>query len=808
MNWAAATTTSLVGNTRYLFVPSTFFNGLLPQEDQVTCAVNKIPIRCYQFGAPLNWIYGNFAVDQLLSLLPAMFFYVNNLLWPGYQNAAVSPAVRDNVIYIGTPITTTNIPYSSLLAYSNLGTGLANNLVSATLNVDKKWRQDVDVTYTFTFVANDHILAGSTVTLTLPTQYNLIASYPPIQISYPEFTNASSTQILSSLYTANVVTIYNVGFLFKLTPFKIIIQGMRNPNVASAMTGFSITITYSNNNYMINSLSNFVTVTLQNLTDVYTPYLLTVTKINVFPINIGVLADYTFTIIPTTKLSPGAEIHIRFPPEYSTLPQNPNCNIYGGVDTFSSCYLLVNEIIIQLNQYYNTGPIYITITSILNPNYATTSAFYLYTFYDGSIVDQTASTSTVLSSLQVSLVPKASLLSMRQFYYDPVNEGETALYTMSFLPTANIPSGMNIYIRFPSSFDLRLGKNVIITITNGLSGNVQTNLTNRVITIWGFNNYSVALGQPITVIVNGVVNPNKPSVGNNGYISVGVIWPGSNIFLNYLEKAGTILTTSAPEWLTLNYLVPSNAYSRTYADYTINITATNMIPRTDYSGKIIVDFPWDYEKYTGNLQCASNTTNIGAAISCQQNVEMATVTGQPNDISGDIAFTIQGVQNPLNQIVTQSFFVRTYNGLTRTIIERSFQNLDPINLNFSYPGPLIVVNNDQPIYCELGTQTTDLYIVMSEISALNLTFVPATPGFTFVPNEIKIYVGQIQVKFRVSVPLGFTPGTYYVEWVTLNDLTPPIYTPIKKTTVIITGKGSRLLASKHSRHPDLHQQAQ
>ena len=118
----------------------------------------------------------------------------------------------------------------------------------------------MDVTYTFTFVANDHILAGSTVTLTLPTQYNLIASYPPIQISYPEFTNASSTQILSSLYTANVVTIYNVGFLFKLTPFKIIIQGMRNPNVASAMTGFSITITYSNNNYMINSLSNFVTI--------------------------------------------------------------------------------------------------------------------------------------------------------------------------------------------------------------------------------------------------------------------------------------------------------------------------------------------------------------------------------------------------------------------------------------------------------------------------------------------------------------------------------------------------------------------
>lgn len=79
---------------------------------------------------------------------------------------------------------------------------------------------------------------------------------------------------------------------------------------------------------------------------------------------------------------------------------------------------------------------------------------------------------------------------------------------------------------------------------------------------------------------------------------------------------------------------------------------------------------------------------------------------------------------------------------------------------------------------------------MTEIASLNLTFIPATPGFSFVPTEINIKIGQIKVKFRVSVPMGFAEGDYYVEWVTKGDFEPPIYTPIKKTKIVITGKGS------------------
>lgn len=457
--------------------------------------------------------------------------------------------------------------------------------------------------------------------------------------------------------------------------------------------------------------------------------------------------------------------------------------------TFETCYKLVNEIIVRLDASYNTDVIYLKISGITNPDIATTSSFEIYTTYDGTTMDETKPDTA--TSRMVSFTPKASLLSMREFYYDPVNEGEVATYTMSFVPTSNVEVGMNIYIKFPDTFDMRLGRDVSMFVEGGLSGDIKLSLTERVITISGFNKYLVSSNVPIKIVISGVINPNKPETGHSGYISVGTIYPNSNVFLNYLARAGSVQTTVSPGWLTLNSISSTNTYSRTYANYSFNMTVTEKIVKTDYGGKIMVDLPGDYEISSGQLKCVNLTANIGNTIKCIQDKRVINVNGHPSELIGDVGFTIRNIKNPLEEITTQSFFVRTYDGLTREISQRSFENLDPFKLVFSYPGPLIIINENQPIYCERGTQTKDLYLVMTEISALNLTFVPATPGFTFVPDEIKIFIGQIKVKFRVSVPMGFAEGEYEVEWVTKGDLDQPIYTPIKKTKVIITGKASK-----------------
>ena len=237
--------------------------------------------------------------------------------------------------------------------------------------------------------------------------------------------------------------------------------------------------------------------------------------------------------------------------------------------------------------------------------------------------------------------------------------------------------------------------------------------------------------------------------------------------------------------------MPSNLYSRTLANYTFNITATDEIQPTISGSMMMIDFPTNYDLITNTYTCLNKTANLGTSMNCSQNQLLLKVSGQTDQVIGNIVFLVEGIKNPQDQVVTDTFFVRTYDGTSQQIMERSFQNLDPFDFNFTFPGPLIVVNNDQAIYCEIGTQTVDLYITVSEICALNLTLIPVTPGFSFVPNQIKVNIGQVQIVFRVSIPIGFTQGTYYVTWQTLGDLTPPLYTPIKKSTVVITGKGSR-----------------
>ena len=54
-----------------------------------------------------------------------------------------------------------------------------------------------------------------------------------------------------------------------------------------------------------------------------------------------------------------------------------------------------------------------------------------------------------------------------------------------------------------------------------------------------------------------------------------------------------------------------------------------------------------------------------------------------------------------------------------------------------------------------------------------------------IPNSISLSVGLISTGFRVSVPVTFIVGTYYITWETYNDLTPAFYTPLQKTAVVI-----------------------
>ncbi len=247
----------------------------------------------------------------------------------------------------------------------------------------------------------------------------------------------------------------------------------------------------------------------------------------------------------------------------------------------------------------------------------------------------------------------------------------------------------------------------------------------------------------------------------------------------------------APNWAILYNIQPDNLYTRWDSSYRFNITTSANIPKTSSGGAIKVSFPYEFEIPDGDGSCDTITKDYSPIVTCSYSRNNLLMEGQTEDYSGNVVFVVRNIQNPIERGVAKNFAVKTYDGLNAMILERSFKNLDPFVFTYEYPGPLIYVNDDQPITVYRGTQTEVMYVTLDYPCALNLTLKSTNPGFSVIPFSIDISLGQTKSKFRVSVPESFPEGIYDIEWETLGDLIPPYYTPVKNTRVIVLAKSRK-----------------
>jgi len=113
------------------------------------------------------------------------------------------------------------------------------------------------------------------------------------------------------------------------------------------------------------------------------------------------------------------------------------------------------------------------------------------------------------------------------------------------------------------------------------------------------------------------------------------------------------------------------------------------------------------------------------------------MTGSRADYVGNMNVGVNDVPNPKYEISSRSTIVKTYDGLNKKIIDSSYTNLSPNRFDFTYPGPLLTVNNDQDFSVERGTMSALLPIELTYPCALNMTLVPTSEGFTFEPYHIE-----------------------------------------------------------------------
>lgn len=759
--------TTLTGPGTFVIELPLYDIGWIPSSDSITCKLGNTVYSCTRYyGA--DWI--TIRLPSATTYSPGTTFTITGLQVPRYSYSSVGGIVLKYIpdsTKMRTVIKNMNaFPAATVPTFSQ-----------ATLIADKKNKGAVNAEYTLVFVATNDIPTGSSIIITLPTGYNLLSSSPAVSFSSPDLVPTGTT--LS--YSASISSVTISGFYTQsaYTSFSIVISGLKNPSTLSLSQTWIAQVTYDSNLMIYHSdFDKFV------FTGALSAGVITFNSIGAFPMNADEDAIYTINFVPASAIPVGGKILITFPTDnYESLPSPPSCSISGGVTTFSSCTLSGNTYTIVLDTEYSSGGIIVTIDNILNPDRGTTDGFIVQTYYDSVLLDNTDTTST--DSRTVTIVDEGDTLAIQSISFDPKNEGESANYTFSFVPSNTIESTMEIQIVFPSDYDKTLGESIDCEAPSGLLGTISCSVSDRVVTVTGFDTYLPDADSPVTISIFGVVNPNQGS-DSTGEFKIGTLTTGTSYYVDYNSEVGTFTVSPAPGWSTLYAVTPDNLYTRLESNYFFNFTATTTIPKTSSDGAILIDYPTEFDITDGETACDTTTEDFAEIITCTFSRNTLSIQGQTQDYTGNVGVILRNILNPIEKGTAQNIVVKTYDGLNSLIIERSFKNLDPFIFTYSYPGPLITVNNDEPIYAYRGTRTNDTYITLDYPCALNLTLKSSNPGFSVIPFAITLSLGQVKTSFQLSIPESFPEGTYEIEWETQGDLIPPYYTPIKNTQVIVS----------------------
>lgn len=758
----------------FLVKLSTYDVGYLQDDSMVTCFLGFVgttpsSFECIKFTI-IDWILIKMTKPYDTSQIVRL--YLNNLKWPRYAFKTGKP------LYIVHYSNFVETEYKNYQKFEDLNVPVYNIFYSALMNVPKKGKGYPDCAYYFKFKALNSIPDGGTVVLTFPTDYSLRSSFPSPYFSANQFTGFNGNPLVFTP-SANKLSISNIAAFTEKSLFTIVVKGIKNPSpLITTSTGWSIETNYNGN--IINKQDNFDFFQYGNS---YSSGTIIFNSITAFPQNALVLANYNIKFTPNTPIPALGIISITFPPAQfsSNIPANPSCVISGGLETFYSCVLSGTTITIITDSEYTTGSLTVTIKDVTNPAAGITDGFNIITFYDNSFLDQTDDYDD--SYRTVLILPQANPLTVNSIDFEPRNEGEKAQYTFVFIPSSNLYRNMEIMIKFPDNYDDLLGSSIQCVGKAGIVGDLTVSVSQKKLFLTGLEVYTPSNDNPLTIIVYNVINPNR--ISNLGKFRIATYYSNTYTFIDYNEDINGLEMITAAGWLQLFNITADHYNARLKANYTFNFTLSKTLPNAASEGYILIDYPSQFDIPDKNVSCV-NTLAIFGNMSCQIKNNRVYASGNTDTYIGNLFMTFYYIDNPTLSGSTGDLTVMSYDGFNKYIIERSFPNLDPFAFIFSYPGPLIIVNGDEDIIVEKGTQTKDLSITLDYPCALNLTFSSLTTSFSLTPTLIYMNRGDLQSTFRVSVPVSLTEGIYYINWQTEGDQISPIYTPLKKTKVTVT----------------------
>ena len=171
----------------------------------------------------------------------------------------------------------------------------------------------------------------------------------------------------------------------------------------------------------------------------------------------------------------------------------------------------------------------------------------------------------------------------------------------------------------------------------------------------------------------------------------------------------------------------------------------------------------DYILEGSSISCSSSLSWADGLPECQIKYNVIALYPSSNEYAGELIVAIKGLCNPLFQVTAGFINLKIYDGFNQKILVRSHSNLSKNQFSYTYPGPVIHVNNDITFSAERGTISANILITLDYPCALDLVLTPFTSGFVFIPTQISLSTGMVSQYFRVSVPSTVDDTKYVIN---------------------------------------------
>ena len=610
---------------------------------------------------------------------------------------------------------------------------------------------------------------------------------PAPECSFGNLSELTSAGV-SCTYSNSEITMSNFNLVAAGVTVNIQLDGIINPPANVAATGDVTIRTRSASGNVIDQKTDITGFTF---TTAFSPSTLSLASVTAYPTNQQELAEYEIRFLPLQHVPAGSKVTFTFPGEFGTLPLTANCRVTGGLTTFDTSTVSGLNVFFITDEEYTTGSGYIHfhVYNVHNFNAGSSTKFTGQIELDGTIIEKNdesvgGGVQTIATSAAAADITVTSL----DFY--PQNEGEKATYEFHFKPAADVASDYAFVVTFPAEFDVDLGSEDLYCTATGLTGSLTCTVNVREVTITGHGGYTQCQTCSISLYIYGALNPAYNSGTATGQFKIGA--SKDRHYSNYNDNAGTVTFKSAPGYNNVLETLTDSTSSRLETNMQFNITTQQTIPRSSNQGAVWVQYDKEFLLDASEIACRA-TENWDADPTCTQQYDTVKIVGPNTDFVGNMIIYLSNVQNPRSEITSKTTIVKTYDGLNKQIIDRSYANLNPNRFVYKYPGPLIGVNNDEVLQLNPGRMSDVLTIDFDYPCALNLTLVPSTDDMVFEPYNIETYVGMKSAEFQISVPSDSEIKEYVIDWEVLGDVVPSYYTDISKTEfTVVSGSKTKV----------------